>query len=66
MPNPKLEVLVLSEDERQTLEGWTRRRNSAQALALRSRIVLACAQGGSNTAVAEQLGIRRATVGTWR
>ena len=41
-------ALVLSEPERQTLEGWIRRRTSAQALALRARIVLACAQGAAN------------------
>jgi transposase len=48
------------------LEGWTRRRNTAQGLALRARIVLACASGGSNTTVADQLGIARGTVATWR
>jgi hypothetical protein len=42
-------ALTLSQDERRTLEGWSRRRSTAQALALRSRIVLACAEGGSNT-----------------
>jgi transposase len=48
------------------LEGWARRRKTAQALALRSRIVLACAEGGSNTDVAAGLGISRATVAKWR
>ena len=45
MPSPKLEPLVLSADERQVLEGWARRRKTSQALALRSRIVLASADG---------------------
>ena len=48
--------LVLDDNERETLERWARRPKSAQALALRCRIVLACADGGSNTEVAERLG----------
>ena len=43
--------LVLDGAERETLEQWTRRPKTAQALALRARIVLACADGRSNTAV---------------
>jgi transposase len=58
--------LVLSEEERQTLERWARRRTSAQGLALRARIVLTCAQGATNVAVAEQLGIWPQTVAKWR
>jgi transposase len=58
--------LVLTADERQTLERWARRRTSAQALALRARIVLACAEGATNKAVAEQLGIWPQTVSKWR
>jgi hypothetical protein len=45
--------LVLSDDERDTLERWARRHTSAQALALRCRIVLACAEGRSNTEVGD-------------
>jgi transposase len=63
---PKLAPLVLSTDERATLERWSRRRSSAQALALRCRIVLACAEGTSNTEVAERLGVSRPTVTKWR
>jgi hypothetical protein len=48
---PKLAALVLSTDERGALERWSRRRSSVQALALRCRIVLACAGGASNTEV---------------
>ena len=40
--------LKLSDDERETLERWGRRRMTAQALAMRCRIVLACAEGGHN------------------
>jgi transposase len=56
----------LSAEERQVLEGWTRRRKTSQALASRARIVLACADGGSNTEVADALGVSRATVAKWR
>jgi transposase len=65
MARPKPE-LVLSDDERQTLAGWAARPTSAQRLALRARIVLACAAEPSNKAVAARLGVCRATVGIWR
>src|SRR3954453_5968117 len=62
---PKAE-LVLSEAEREALERWARRPSSAQALALRARIVLASASGAPNTEVAERLGVTVQTVGKWR
>jgi transposase len=62
---PKAE-LVLTEDERGTLERWARRRRSAQALALRCRIVLGCAEGKSNQQVAAEEGVHQVTVGKWR
>ena len=58
--------LVLTDEERQTLERWSRRSKTAQALALRCKIVLACAEGATNKAVAEQLGIWPQTVTKWR
>lgn len=61
-----LPPLTLSDEERQTLEGWTRRRKTAQQLALRSRIVLLTAAGRTNTAVAGQLQVCIQTVGKWR
>jgi transposase len=59
-------LLELTSDEREQLERWVRRRKSAQALALRSRIVLACATGLTNKEVAAQLGVSMPTVGKWR
>ncbi|MFI6079389.1 IS630 family transposase [Actinoplanes sp. NPDC051343] len=58
--------LVLSDEERMTLQRWSRRAKSAQALAMRCRIILACAGGMSNVEVAERVGVNRMTVGKWR
>ena len=66
MPVPTALPVVLTDDERETLERWSRRHSSAQALALRCRIVLACAEGDANVVVAERLGVNRATVAKWR
>ena len=63
---PKLPELALSEDERATLQRWARRARSSQALALRCRIVLACAEGVSNAEVVKLLGVSRPTVTKWR
>ena len=65
-PGTPAATVTLSNDERETLERWARRPTSAQALALRCRIVLACADGGTNTAIAERLGVSRMTVSKWR
>jgi transposase len=66
MGDTRLEPLVLSEAERRTLESWAKRRKTAQGLALRARIVLACAEGRNNTAVAARLRVSRPTVTKWR
>ncbi|PJE23025.1 MAG: IS630 family transposase, partial [Mycobacterium sp.] len=66
MPTPHAAVIVLTADERAELEGWARRRTSAAGLAMRSRIVLAAADGGSNTELAERLGLSITTVRRWR
>src|SRR3712207_3124890 len=67
MPKPHAIPITLIQADRATLEGWTRRRKTAQALALRARIVLACAKpGATNSRVAEDLGVSRPTVVTWR
>jgi hypothetical protein len=63
---PKLPELALADEERATLERRARRRNSGQALALRCRIVLACAAGASNAEVVKRLGVSRPTVTKWR
>jgi transposase len=59
-------ALVLSTEEQTVLSQWARRRKTAQALALRARIVLACAENDSNQRVAAQLGVTHQTVGKWR
>ena len=59
-------VLELTEQEREQLVRWERRRKSSQALALRSRIVLRCAEGHSNKDVAATCGVSEPTVGKWR
>jgi transposase len=66
MPYRMPTALDLSEAERAELQGWSRRRRTAQGLALRARIVLRAAEGLSNTAIADELGVAKHTVGKWR
>ena len=66
MPALTAVEVVLSEEERAQLESWARRPTSAQALAERSRIVLAAAEGLSNAEVARRLGLHRESVRKWR
>jgi len=56
----------LTDAERAELEGWARRRTSAAGLAMRSRIVLAAADGESNTALSRRLDVSRSTAKRWR
>ena len=58
--------LTVSTEERETLERWARRRTTAQAIALRARIVLASAAGKTNTAIARDTRVKKQTVGKWR
>src|SRR5215208_6233146 len=66
MPIPAAVAVGLSDEERAALERWARRPTSAQALALRARIVLAAADGLTNSEIARQLAITRPTVTKWR
>ena len=66
MPSPKTDPVVLSDEERSVLAGWSRRRKTSQALASRARIVLRCADGGTIGEVAEAVGVSRNMVSKWR
>ena len=57
---------MLTDAERDQLTRWARRAKSSQALALRSKIVLACAEGVPSREVAARLGTHEDTVGKWR
>jgi transposase len=63
---PKLASLELTAAEREELQSLARRPKTAQALALRARIVLACADGLSNSEVSRRLGVSLPTIGKWR
>jgi transposase len=66
MARGKAVAIDLAATERGELEAWLRRHGTAQALALRARIVLLAADGLTNSAIAAQLGIDKHTVGKWR
>jgi transposase len=66
MTGRPLARLELSEVEEAELRSLARRRKTAQALALRAGIVLACAAGAANQVVAAKLGVTPQTVGKWR
>ena len=62
----QLTELKLTVPENNQLVEWTRRHKTSQALALRSRIILGCAQGADNSEVARRCRVTRQTVGKWR
>src|SRR5258707_15385122 len=66
MAGRQLALLRLSDEERSELEALASRRKTAQALALRARIGLACAEGVQNKDVAARLSLGSATGGKWR
>jgi len=61
----KLPILTLTDEDRETLRGWSGRRKTAQALALRSRIVVRAVEGGSAAGIAAELKVCAATVRKW-
>src|SRR6059036_780999 len=63
---PQRAEVVLRYEEREVLERWARRPKSAQALALRCRVVLAAADGQPSRDIAARLGCSTQTVGRWR
>jgi transposase len=66
MPTPTAVQITLSDQERSVLQAWTRRQTTAQALALRARIVLAAAGQLTNAEIADLEGVSRPTVTKWR
>jgi transposase len=62
----QLAPLSITSEERESLERWTRRPKTGQALAQRARIILESATGKSNTEVARRLRITKQMVGKWR
>jgi transposase len=61
-----LTPITVTNDQRATLQNWIRRSKTAQALALRARIILACAEGKPNGVVASLMRVRQQTVCKWR
>lgn len=66
MSGPAPTPVALPEETRQTLEQLARAHSTAQQVALRARIILSAAAGGTNVQISQQLGISRETVRLWR
>ena len=65
-PGRPKQPVVVSDEEREVLLRWSRRPKSPQSIAQRARVVLLAADGLTNNAVAERLGVNQATVVKWR
>ena len=61
-----LQPLELNPQERETLQAWSRRGRTNQALAMRARIILLAAEGVESIDVANELGLSNQTVCKWR
>lgn len=62
----KATAIVLSSEERQTLESWLRASTTEQRFVQRARVILAAAAGEGTTAIARREQLRPATVSKWR
>lgn len=65
-PGPALKPLAIRPDDQAQLLAWSRRPKTAQALAVRARIILLAGEGLTNSAIARQLSVTLKTVGKWR
>jgi putative transposase len=63
---PRKAELVLSTDEQARLQLFARSRTSSSSLAMRAKLILACAAGATNTEVAKRYAVSRFMVGKWR
>ncbi len=61
-----LAPFAITDEGRAELRGWARRPKTAQAMALRARIILLCAEEWGNQEIADELGVHRGTVSRWR
>lgn len=66
MPFPKATKVMLSDDDRASLEQLVRRHNVGQQIALRARIILAAGQGRTSSAIARELKVGINTAQRWR
>jgi len=61
----KADALLMTEEQRRTIEAWVRAKKTPQRIILRSRICLLAAEGISHNAIAKRLSTSRPTVILW-